>query len=76
MYKLVIKSAKKGKIVTIEQYLLYYSDECKLLADLQNTYYRIVGLETTRYQALSKLQSDKKDDLPEADINDIIELYC
>jgi hypothetical protein len=76
MYKLVIKSAKKGKIVTIEQYLLYYSDECKLLADLRNTYYRIVGLETTRYQALSKLQSDKKDDSPEADIDDIIELYC
>jgi DNA polymerase elongation subunit (family B) len=75
MYKLVIKSAKKGKIVTIEQYLLYYSDECKLLADLRNTYYRIVGLETTRYQVLSKLQSDKKDDLPEADIDDIIELY-
>jgi hypothetical protein len=59
----------------IEQYLLYYSDECKLLADLQNTWYKVVGLEITRYRALSKLQGDKKDDSSEADIDEIIKLY-
>jgi hypothetical protein len=35
MYKLVTKTSKrKSKAMIIEQYLLYYSDECKLLADL------------------------------------------
>jgi len=36
----------------------------------------VIGLEITSYQTLSKLQDDKKDDLSEADIDDIIELYC
>ena len=80
MYKLVIKSAKggnrhKSKAMTIEQYLLYYSDECKLLADFWNIWYKVVGLEITRYRTLSKLQDGKKDDSSEADIDDIIELY-
>ncbi|CAB4379305.1 unnamed protein product [Rhizophagus irregularis] len=81
MYKLVIKNAKggnkrKSKAMAIEHYLLYYSDECKLLADLRNIWYKVVGLEITRYRTLSRLQDDKKDDSPEADIDDIIELYC
>ena len=50
-------------------------NECKLLADFQNTWYKVIGLEITRYQTLSKLQNDKKDDLSEADIDEIIELY-
>ena len=76
MYKLVTKTSKrKSKAMTIEQYLLYYSDECKLLADLRNTWYKVVGLEITRYRVLSKLQDDKKDDLSEVDIDEIIRLY-
>ena len=74
--KLVIKTNKrKSKAITIEQYLLYYSDECKLLADLQNIWYKVVGLEITCYRVLSKLQNDKKDDSSEADIDEIIKLY-
>src|SRR5256885_9808145 len=49
------------------QYLLYYSDECKLLADLQSTWYKVVSLEITRYRTLSKLQ----DNSSEADIDKI-----
>ncbi len=56
--------------------LLYYlENKCDLLADLWNIWYRIIGLEITCYQVLSKLQKDKKDDLSEADIDKIIELY-
>ena len=62
--------------MSLEQYLTsYYLDECKLLAGFWNTWYKVVGLEITRYQTLSKLQDDKKDDLSEADIDEIIELY-
>ncbi|CAB4397689.1 unnamed protein product [Rhizophagus irregularis] len=80
MYKLVIKNAKggnkrKSKAMAIEQYLLYYSNECKLLADLRNTWYKVVGLEITCYWTLSRLQDDKKDDLPKVDIDEIIKLY-
>ncbi len=80
MYKLVIKSVKggnrhKSKAMTIEQYLLYYSDECKLLADFQNIWYKVVSLEIIRYRTLSKLQDGKKDDSSEVNIDDIIELY-
>ncbi|PKK56893.1 hypothetical protein RhiirC2_799093 [Rhizophagus irregularis] len=68
-----------------KQYLTsYYLDECKLLADFQNTWYKVVGLEITRYRTLSKLQDGrtlsklqdgKKDDSSEADIDEIIKLY-
>ncbi|CAB4388731.1 unnamed protein product [Rhizophagus irregularis] len=72
MYKLVTKK----RAMSLEQYLIsYYLDECKLVADFQNTWYKVVGLEITRYQILSKLQDGKKDDSSEADIDDIIELY-
>ena len=74
MYKLVTK--KRHRAMSLEQYLtLYYLDECKLLADFRNTWYKVIGLEITRYRTLSKLQDDKKDDSSEADIDDIIELY-
>jgi hypothetical protein len=76
MYKLVTKTSKReSKAMTIEQYLLYYSDECKLLADLRNIWYKVIGLEITRYRTLSKLQNDKKDNSSEVDIDEIIELY-
>ena len=76
MYKLITKTSKcKSKAMTIEQCLLYYLDECKLLADLQNIWYKVVGLEITHYRVLSKLQNDKKDDSSKADIDEIIELY-
>ena len=73
MYKLVTKK----RTMSLEQYLTsYYLNECKLLAGFWNTWYKVVGLEITRYRTLSKLQDDKKDDSFEADIDDIIELYC
>ncbi|PKB95482.1 DNA/RNA polymerase, partial [Rhizophagus irregularis] len=57
MYKLVTKK----RAMSLEQYLTsYYLDECKLLADFRNTWYKVVGLEITRYRTLSKLQDDKK----------------
>ncbi|CAB4390359.1 unnamed protein product [Rhizophagus irregularis] len=72
MYKLVTKK----RAMSLEQYLIsYYLDECKLLADFRNTWYKVVGLEIIRYRTLSKLQDDKKDDSSEADINEIIKLY-
>ncbi|CAB5351845.1 unnamed protein product [Rhizophagus irregularis] len=72
MYKLVTKK----RAMSLEQYLIsYYLDECKLLADFRNTWYKVVGLEIIRYRTLSKLQDDKKDDSSKADIDEIIELY-
>jgi hypothetical protein len=79
MYKLVTKPSKrKPKAMTLEKYILAYiqENECALLADLRSIWYKMVGLETTRYRMLSKLQDDKKDNSSEADIDDIIELYC
>ncbi|PKY60604.1 hypothetical protein RhiirA4_431246 [Rhizophagus irregularis] len=80
MYKLVTK--KRHRAMSLEQYLTsYYLDEwvpkgpCKLLADFRNIWYKVVGLEITRYRTLSKLQDGKKDDSSEANIDDIIELY-
>ncbi|CAB4386485.1 unnamed protein product [Rhizophagus irregularis] len=78
MYKLVTKPGKrKSKAMTLERYILAYiqENECELLADLRSTWYKMVGLETTRYRMLLKLQEDKKDDSSEADIDEIIELY-
>ena len=72
MYKLVTKK----RAMSLERYLTsYYLDVCKLLADFWNTWYKVVGLEISHYRTLSKLQNDKKDDLSEADIDEIIELY-
>ena len=72
MYKLVTKK----RAMSLEQYLIsYYLDECKLVADFRNTWYKVVGLEITRYRTLSKLQDGKKDDSSEADIDEIIKLY-
>ncbi|CAB4481272.1 unnamed protein product [Rhizophagus irregularis] len=46
MYKLVTKK----RAMSLEQYLIsYYLDECKLLADFRNTWYKVVGLEIIRY---------------------------
>ncbi|CAB4377453.1 unnamed protein product [Rhizophagus irregularis] len=78
MYKLVTKPGKrKSKAMTLEKYILAYiqENECALLADLRSTWFKVVGLEITRYRTLLKLQDDKKDDSSEADIDDIIELY-
>ena len=59
MYKLVTK--KRHRAMSLEQYLTsYYLDECKLLADFRNTWYKVVGLEITRYRTLSKLQDGKR----------------
>ena len=75
MYKLVTK--KRYRAMSLERYLTsYYLDECKLLAGFWNTWYKVISLEITRYWTLLKLQDDKKDDLFEADIDNIIELYC
>ncbi|CAB4392006.1 unnamed protein product [Rhizophagus irregularis] len=70
------------RAMSLEQYLIsYYLDECKLLADFRNTWYKVVGLEITHHRILSKLQDGKKEprgashDSSEADIDDIIELY-
>ena len=72
IYKLVTKK----RAMSLEQYLTsYYLDECKLLADFRNIWYKVVGLEITRYRTLSKLQDSKKDDSSESDIDEIIELY-
>ena len=72
MYKLVTKK----RSMSLEQYLTsYYLDEYKLLADFRNIWYKVVGLEITRYQILSKLQNSKKDDSSKSDIDEIIELY-
>ncbi|PKB96343.1 hypothetical protein RhiirA5_434998, partial [Rhizophagus irregularis] len=85
MYKLVTKVGKrKSKAMSLERYMLSYNLPLRrfaengydLLTDLRNTWYRIVGLEIIRYRVLSKLQEDKKYDSSEADIDDIIELYC
>ncbi|CAB5391326.1 unnamed protein product [Rhizophagus irregularis] len=80
MYKLVTK--KRHRAISLEQYLTsYYLDEwvpkgpCKLLADFRNIWYKVVGLEITRYRTLSKLQDSKKDDSSESDIDEIIKLY-
>ncbi|CAG8650873.1 14759_t:CDS:2 [Gigaspora rosea] len=78
MYKLVTKAGKhKSKAMTLEKYMLTYiqENEYEILADLRNTWYKVVGLEITRYRASSKLQGDKKDNSSEADIDEIIELY-
>jgi hypothetical protein len=79
MYRLVTKISKcKSKAMTLEKYMLTYIQEngCALLANLRSTWYKVVGLEITHYRTLSKLQDDKKDDLSEADIDKIIELYA
>ena len=58
MYKLVTKASKrKSKAMTLEKYMLTYIQEngCASLANLRNIWYKVVGLEITRYRTLSKL---------------------
>ena len=78
MYKLVTKVGKrKSKVITLKKYMLIYIQEngCTLLADLQSIWYKVVSLEITRYQTLSKLHNDKKDDSSKANIDDYIIEY-
>ena len=49
--------------------------ECKALIDFRNIWYKVIGLEIARFQAVSIMQSSKKDDPSEADIDEIIDLY-
>ena len=48
----------------------------KALIDFRNTWYKAIGLEIARIQAVSTMQNGKKDNPSEADINEIIDLYC
>ena len=50
--------------------------ECETLIDFRNTWYKVTGLEFARLQALSIMQNGKKDNPSEADIDEIIDLYC
>nr|CAG8511217.1 8856_t:CDS:2 [Entrophospora candida] len=50
--------------------------ECKALIDFRNTWYKVTGLEFARLHALSIMQNGKKDNPSEADIDEIIDLYC
>ncbi|CAG8601085.1 951_t:CDS:2 [Ambispora gerdemannii] len=50
--------------------------QCEALIDFRNTWYKVIGLEITRLQALSIIQNSKKNDLSEADIDEIVNLYC
>ncbi|RHZ77989.1 hypothetical protein Glove_168g60 [Diversispora epigaea] len=49
---------------------------CEVLIDFQNTWYKVIGLKIARLQALSIMQNSKKDNPLEADINEIVDLYC
>ncbi|CAG8481362.1 2623_t:CDS:2 [Cetraspora pellucida] len=77
MYDLITQVQKrKPKITILEQYIFLYDleSECRELIDFWNTWYKVVGLEITRLQALSITYGSKKDD--PSDIDDTIDLYC
>ncbi|CAH1766934.1 5328_t:CDS:1 [Entrophospora sp. SA101] len=79
LYKLIMKSQKcKTDITILEEYILRYNleSECEALTEFRNTWYKAIGLEIARVQAVSIMQSSKKDDSSEADIDEIINLYC
>ncbi|CAJ0838372.1 1970_t:CDS:2 [Entrophospora sp. SA101] len=79
LYKLIMKSQKcKTDITILEEYILRYNleTECEALTEFQNTWYKAIGLEIARVQAVSIMQSSKKDDSSEADVDEIIDLYC
>ncbi|RIB05266.1 hypothetical protein C2G38_2220095 [Gigaspora rosea] len=77
IYDLITQVQKrKPKITILEQYIFLYDleSECRELIDFWNIWYKVVGLEITRLQALSITYGSKKDD--PSDIDDIIDLYC
>ena len=79
LYKLVNESHKYiSKNTILEEYILtdVLESECDLLTEFRNTWYKAIGLEIVRLQALSIMQNSKKDDSSEADIDEIIDLYC
>ncbi|CAH1769905.1 1627_t:CDS:1, partial [Entrophospora sp. SA101] len=79
LYKLITQKQKcKTDITILEEYILQYNleSECEALIEFRNTWYKAIGLETARLQALYIMQSGKKDDPSEADIDEIIDLYC
>nr|CAG8655078.1 3527_t:CDS:2 [Entrophospora candida] len=79
LYKLIMKSQKcKTNVTILEEYILRYNleSECEALTEFRNTWYKAIGLEIARVQAVSIMQSSKKDDSSEADIDEIIDLYC
>ncbi|CAH1766377.1 9500_t:CDS:1, partial [Entrophospora sp. SA101] len=78
LYKLIMKSQKcKTDITILEEYILRYNleSECEALTEFRNTWYKAIGLEIARVQAVSIMQSSKKDDSSEADVDEIIDLY-
>jgi len=79
LYKLITQKQKcKTDITILEEYILQYNleSECEALTEFRNTWYKAIGLETARLQALYIMQSGKKDDPSGADIDEIIDLYC
>ncbi|RHZ86734.1 hypothetical protein Glove_46g48 [Diversispora epigaea] len=79
MYKLIVQVQKcKTDMTILEEYIFRYDleSECEALIDFRNIWYKVIGLEIARLKALSSIQSSKKDDPSEADIDDIINLYC
>ncbi|CAJ0824826.1 17019_t:CDS:1 [Entrophospora sp. SA101] len=79
LYKLITQKQKcKTDITILEEYILRYNleSECEALTEFRNTWYKVIGLEIARVQAVSIMQSSKKDDSSEADIDEIIDLYC
>ncbi|CAJ0825959.1 9250_t:CDS:2 [Entrophospora sp. SA101] len=79
LYKLITQKQKcKTDITILEEYILQYNleSECEALTEFRNTWYKAIGLETARLQALYIMQSSKKDDPSGADIDEIIDLYC
>ncbi|CAJ0911085.1 17475_t:CDS:2 [Entrophospora sp. SA101] len=78
LYKLITQKQKcKTDITILEEYILRYNleSECEALTEFRNTWYKAIGLEIARVQAVSIMQSSKKDDSSEADIDEIINLY-
>ncbi|CAG8578900.1 13403_t:CDS:2 [Ambispora gerdemannii] len=79
LYKLVIQEQKcKTDITILEEYIFRYNleSECEALIDFWNIWYKVTGLEIARFQVLSIMQNGKKDDPSEADIDEIVDLYC
>ncbi|CAJ0826022.1 12936_t:CDS:1 [Entrophospora sp. SA101] len=79
LYKLITKAQKcKTDITILEEYIFRFNleSEYETLIDFWNMWYRVIGLETARLQALYIMQSGKKDNPLGADIDEIIDLYC
>ncbi|CAG8660908.1 9556_t:CDS:1, partial [Paraglomus brasilianum] len=79
LYKLVTQEQKcKTGITILEEYIFRYNleSECEALIEFRNIWYKVTGLEIVRFQALSIIQNKKKDNSSEAEIDEIIDLYC